>query len=180
MSRSPQRVADRDVPRYANRMTIRRTLILATVALSLAGCGGTAVAAQPAPTTPAIGRAVTLRTSAGAEIAVTPVKVLPVTQPDRATNPAEPGTRYSAVLFLVVNVGAVTYPIDPVTSVIDLDGQDYGPAYGWTNAGPSLAPEDLPPGARERGYVTYLVPTGATLARVQFSTDTATATWEIK
>jgi hypothetical protein len=163
--------------------TIRRVTLGITAvaaALSLAGCGGTAAAAPPM-TTPVIGRAITLRTSAGAEISVTPVKVLSSTQPDSMTNPAEPGTRYAAVLFQLVNVGAVTYPIDlPVTSVLDIDGQDYGRAYAFSNAGEILSSDDLPPGARTRGYVTYIVPTGAVLARVQFSTDTATATWEIK
>jgi hypothetical protein len=96
------------------------------------------------------------------------------------TNPAEPGSRYAAVLFQVVNVGAATYPGQlPVTSVLDIGGQNYGRAYAFSDAGPILATDDLPPGARSRGYVTYIVPTGAVLARVQFSTDLSTATWSI-
>ena len=96
----------------------------------------------------------------------------------------DPGTHFVAVQFKLTNAGSTMYSDSPdlAARIIDAKGQSYDSAIDDTAAGPGFAGGELSisPRATELGFVTFQVPDGTTIAKIQFTTDTGlgqTAEW---
>lgn len=168
-------------------MSTNLKVLLALVLIStvgIAGCTSTAgrVITAPAPNGAAaaptgqratLGQTITLKDSAPAHVvAVTVVKVV---DPDRGSDEfsvAKAGTRYVSVQVRIVNKGTNTYSDDPqvATKVADAAGQNYNITFVTaTKAGPQMdSGLNLAPGDTALGFLTFEIPAGAKIAKVQY------------
>jgi hypothetical protein len=125
-----------------------------------------------------VGSTITLggNTSPGEKLAVTLVKYVPTTvATDQFTKPA-PGKRFAALQFSFRNLGKSAYQDSPSNGakVIDVKGQSFGSyPVGDVKAGPQFANGlvDILPGDKALGVIAFEVPKRATIAKVQFATD---------
>ena len=175
-------------------------VLLAVGVLSTAACqpansvttsadtaSGSAAAGSSAAQAAKVGDAITLKgQTPGEKITVTAVKVVDNAQgADQFTTP-DPGKRFVSVQFQIVNSGTVAYDDSPSNGAkaIDSDGQQFDADFtAETTAGPSLpADTKIAPGGKALGFITFQLPTGSTLASVQFSTDSGfgdTGQWTV-
>ncbi|KJS53270.1 hypothetical protein VM98_26355 [Streptomyces rubellomurinus subsp. indigoferus] len=117
---------------------------------------------------------------------VTAVKVVdPAESASEYLKPAD-GKHYVAVQFQIKATGAQAYSEVPASSakVVDTQGQAYGPNLEETKAGPAFqTPTNIAPGDTGKGFVTFEVPDGTKLDKVQFALDNGfsqqTGQWKI-
>ncbi|HET9828809.1 MAG TPA: DUF4352 domain-containing protein [Nocardioidaceae bacterium] len=125
-----------------------------------------------------VGSTITLggNTSPGEKLAVTLVKYVPTTMAtDQFSKPA-PGKRFAAVQFRFRNLGRSAYQDSPSNGakVIDVKGQSFGSyLVGDVKAGPQFAHGlvNILPRDKALGVIAFEVPKRATIAKVQFGTD---------
>ncbi|MFJ7910114.1 DUF4352 domain-containing protein [Kitasatospora sp. NPDC096204] len=181
----------------ARRVTTRRTAALllgaALVTLTATACdstGGASVSTEAKPTAAAgagskpadiakapakLGDTIALKgMDKGNTADVTAVKVVdPAESASEYLKPAE-GKHYVAVQFQIKATGAQAYGEVPASSakVVDTQGQAYGPNLEETKAGPAFqTPTNIAPGETGKGFVTFEVPDGTKLDKVQFALD---------
>ncbi|MFG2906350.1 DUF4352 domain-containing protein [Kitasatospora sp. NPDC048286] len=181
----------------ARRVTTRRTAALllgaALVTLTATACdstGGASVSTEAKPTAAAgagtkaadsakapakLGDTIALKgMDKGNTADVTAVKVVdPAESASEYLKPAE-GKHYVAVQFQIKATGAQAYGEVPASSakVVDAQGQAYGPNLEETKAGPAFqTPTNIAPGETGKGFVTFEVPDGTKLDKVQFALD---------
>ncbi|MEU8514344.1 DUF4352 domain-containing protein [Kitasatospora sp. NPDC048722] len=129
-----------------------------------------------APKAPAkIGDTIALKGTDKANTAdVVAVKVVdPAESANEYLKPAD-GKHYVAVQFQIKATGGQAYGEVPASSakVVDTQGQAYGPNLEETKAGPAFqTPTNIAPGETGKGFVTFEVPDGVKLDRVQFALD---------
>ncbi|MGA5818507.1 DUF4352 domain-containing protein [Kitasatospora sp. NPDC094028] len=194
----------------ARRTTARRTAALllgaALVTLTATACnstGGASVSTEAkqtaaasttkaadtpkAPAAAKIGDTIALKgMDKGNTADVTAVKVVdPAESASEYLKPAE-GKHYVAVQFQIKATGAQAYSEVPASSakVVDAQGQAYGPNLEETKAGPAFqTPTNIAPGDTGKGFVTFEVPDGMKLDKVQFALDNGfsnqTGQWKI-
>lgn len=165
-----------------------RTAAVAGVVLLLAGCSSSS---KPAATAPAaasstavsapaaapashasLGTPQTLKFSGGTAT----MTVLKVVDPAKPTQGHEdPGVRDVAVQLKFVNSGPGTFATGTMMTLLafDADGQILEEHSDWpTSAGPELNTiigVNAAAGDTQSGFVTFIVPAGAKLARLQFT-----------
>lgn len=169
---------------------MRRTLILAAAALALAGCsssskpaatgtigdaGSTHGSTAPAPVAQshaALGTPQTLKFSGGTAT----MTVLKLVDPAKPTQGKEnPGIRDVAVQIKFVDNGPATFTSGTMITLLafDASGQNLEKHVEWsTSAGPeldALTGVTVAAGDTQSGFVTFMVPTGAKLARLQYT-----------
>ncbi|MFE2415125.1 DUF4352 domain-containing protein [Kitasatospora sp. NPDC059408] len=140
--------------------------------------GAPAASSKPAdaPKAPArIGDTIALKGMDKANTAdVVAVKVVdPAESANEYLKPAD-GKHYVAVQFQIKATGAQAYGEVPASSakVVDTQGQAYGPNLEETKAGPAFqTPTNIAPGETGKGFVTFEVPDGVKLDKVQFALD---------
>ncbi|WP_188307123.1 DUF4352 domain-containing protein [Streptomyces sp. CBMA123] len=149
---------------------------VSTDAKQTAAAGTGATKAADAPKAPAkIGDTIALKaTDKGNTADVTAVKVVdPAESASEYLKPAD-GKHYVAVQFQIKATGAQAYGEVPASSakVVDTQGQAYGPNLEETKAGPAFqTPTNIAPGETGKGFVTFEVPDGTKLDKVQFALD---------
>jgi len=177
---------------------MRRTLsaaVTAAAALALAGCQSTATtvnttpagtsaapaahtSAKGAPATSAapkkagVGSTIDLKSSDGAAIQVTLVKIVDPAKPANQYLGPDDGKRFVAVQLRIVNKGTVTYSDDPLaeTSAKDALGESFDVDFSDTAAGVSMTSGlDLAAGDTALGFLTFQVPTGQKITQLQYS-----------
>lgn len=160
-----------------------RIIIAAAVALLAAACSSTSSkpVAQLAPTTTVaaaaaqhngLGSTITVKTKSG-PVDVTPLKVVDPAKPANPDMHISSG-RWTAVQFRFVNKGTMSVSENFYgLSASDAQGQQIRiQADADVAAGPSieiLSGLHLGPGDTLLGYITFEVPDGARLARIQYS-----------
>ncbi|WP_055591251.1 DUF4352 domain-containing protein [Streptacidiphilus griseoplanus] len=105
---------------------------------------------------------------------------------DEFTTP-ESGKRFVAVQFRIRNTGSKAYNDSPSNGakVLDTEGQGFDASFSDTTAGPSF-PGDvtIAPGGTAKGFITFEVPKGAKLDKVQFGLDSGfadqTGQWNVR
>jgi hypothetical protein len=132
------------------------------------------VTAPPATRTTTLGSRLTLLRGGGATVDVNALEVA-----DPAGGRAEPpeGSRWVAVRFELSNPEGPTYTETPADAARLIDG-DGGVYAGWRTdpVRPGFGGEvSIREGDFERGFVTFSVPLGATLAAVRFTPDARSA-----
>lgn len=178
---------------------MRRTLLLASAALLLAGCSSTsptvntepvkvpaAVTTNPPPkeaastTSSAVARKAKLGDTIeikarGTDLAVTLVRIVdPAKGGDELIHPAA-GHHYVAVQVRIVNKGQKVYSDDPVVNVKakNADGEAMSKTFTTTTAGADMPTSvDLTPGDTALGFVDFEVPDGQKIAQVQYALTT--------
>jgi hypothetical protein len=120
----------------------------------------------------------------GSQVTVTVVKVVTTAKADEYMAP-EPGNRFAAVKFQIVNTGTVAYNDSPSNGavVIDADAQQFTSSV-WAAKGLVELPATvkLAPGGKAVGYVTFEVSKASVLTGVQFGMDSGyadTGEWKI-
>jgi hypothetical protein len=117
---------------------------------------------------------------------VTVTKVISHAQPaDEFSSPGA-GKRFYAVQFKLANTGSAAYSDSPSNgaAVVDADGQSYDSTFSSV-AGCQEFPgtENIAAGDTGLGCVTFEVPTGAKITKVQFTLDSGmgpdTAQWAV-
>ncbi|MET8623512.1 DUF4352 domain-containing protein [Kitasatospora sp. NPDC004669] len=132
--------------------------------------------ASDAPKVPAkIGDTIALKGSDKGNAAdVVAVKVVdPAESANEYLKPAD-GKHYVAVQFQIKATGVQAYGEAPASSakVVDTQGQAYGPNLEETKAGPAFqTPTNIAPGETGKGFVTFEIPDGTKLDKVQFALD---------
>ncbi len=144
------------------------------------------VAPPPATTAPAsgpaqaqVGDALDLTGSdTGSRMEVTVTRVVdPAAAADEFSTP-DPGDRFVSVQFRLQDVGSAVYTDAPSNGaeIIDSTGQGYNASFDDSAAGPQFpAPEHIAPGDSALGFVTFQVPNGVRVAKVQFTLDSGFA-----
>lgn len=130
-------------------------------------------AASPAPAThPGLGVSQTLKFSGGTAT----MTVLKLVDPAKPTQGAEKtGFRDVAVQIKITGNGPAAFTSGTMITLLafDADGQNLEKHIYWsTSAGPeldALAGVTVAPGDTRSGFVTFMVPTGAKLARLQYT-----------
>lgn len=166
---------------------IQTTAGAAGVLLLLAGCSSSAskpttepgstvpasVATSPTPAThPGLGTAQKL-TFSGGTATMTVLKVVDPAIPTQGKE--DPGMRDVAVQIRIVGNGPATFTSGTMLTLraYDADGQDLEKHVGWdTSAGPeldALSGVTVAAGDVQSGFVSFIVPTGAKLVRVQYT-----------
>jgi hypothetical protein len=123
----------------------------------------------------------------GESVDVTAVKVIDhALGADADSNVPPAGKHYFAVQFRIKNTGTKPYEDAPANGakVVDNFGEVVEASAGdETTAGPSLpTPTTVPPGGVALGLLTFEVPNGTTIAKVQFGMDSGfgeTTQWQI-
>lgn len=110
---------------------------------------------------------------AGNVLEVTLVKIVDPAKPDNDFTTPAPGKRFVVLQFKLVNKGAAEYDDDPMTDVKvkDAAGQSYDPELvGVASAGqPIDTGLKLPPGDTALGTLTFALPSGSKVAKVQYT-----------
>jgi hypothetical protein len=107
------------------------------------------------------------------EVTVQLVQVVDPAEPAQFNEPAE-GSHLVGVQLEIVNVGSTKHSdsVDTSTFAIDEAGRQYPSTYLETKAGPGFGGTlDLGPGEKRVGFVTFELPDGATVAKVQVTAD---------
>lgn len=117
-------------------------------------------------------------TDSGSRMAVSLTRVVdPATAADEFSSPS-PGSRLVSVQFRLKDIGTAVYSDAPSNGaeVIDSNGQGYGASIADSAAGPGFpGTVHLAPGDTALGYVTFQVPSGAKVAKVQFTLNSGFA-----
>jgi len=165
------------------------TIAAAAVVLALAGCSssskpaaagtaasisvaGSATPAPSAPSHPGLGTSQTLKFTGGTAT----MAVLKLVDPAKPTQGTEKtGFRDVAVQIKITGNGPATFTSGAMITLLafDADGQNLEKHIYWsTSAGPeldALAGVTVAPGDTRSGFVTFMVPTGAKLVRLQYT-----------
>lgn len=169
---------------------VRTATVGAGVALLLAACSsststpaasspaGVATTAPAAPAThPGVGASQTLKFAGGTAT----MAVLKLVDPAMPTQGKEnPGIRDVAVQIKVVDNGPAAFRTGTMMLLaFDADGQNLEEHSEWpTSAGPELdtiTGVNAAAGDTQSGFVTFMVPTGAKIARLQYTPPGGTA-----
>ncbi|MFJ8594897.1 DUF4352 domain-containing protein [Streptomyces sp. NPDC093598] len=139
----------------------------------------TTVPQQPSPApsdTPSVasvGDTINLTgTEEGERVAVTVVKVVDPAQPENEFSSPDSGMRFVAVQFRLKNIGTQVLDEAPDNGakLRDRQGQQFNSTVDDTAAGPGFGGSlTLTPGDTGLGFVTFEVPTGSEIARIQFA-----------
>lgn len=124
----------------------------------------------PAPV--AIGQPVTLLRSGGSGITMTALQIQDPAMPKETYGKAPAGTRLVAVQWKVAASGTLAISSSPAmgSSVIDSDGQEYPILTRDITAGTSMPLSvSIAAGDSRLGWVTYSVPDGVKIVKVQYS-----------
>jgi len=108
----------------------------------------------------------------GDRMAVTVTRVIDPAYGSNQYETASAGNRLVAVQFRLQNVGTNDYSDSPTNSavVVDSQGQQFNATYTRTSAGPAFAsPLVIPRGDSALGFITYQLPAGSQVAKVQFT-----------
>ncbi|OKJ11750.1 DUF4352 domain-containing protein [Kitasatospora sp. CB01950] len=93
------------------------------------------------------------------------------------TKPAD-GKRFVSVQFRVKATGSAAYADAPANSakILDDQGQGYSATVAETKAGPEFpVPANIAPGESALGFITFEIPSGAKLDKVQFALNSGFA-----
>lgn len=138
-----------------------------------AGATSTSATATTAPVSAQVGDTLNLSgNDTGSLMAVTVTRVVDPAAAANVFGSPSPGNRLVAVQFQLKNVGTAVYSDSPSNGaqLIDSRGQIYNSFIGDTNAGPSLPSiAHIAPGDTALGYITFQVPLGTSVAKVQFT-----------
>lgn len=167
---------------------MRRTFVLTVSVLALAGCSSSSkpAASTPAGTTgttasapaaapashPGLGASQTLK-FAGGTATMTVLKVVDPVTPKNGSEPA--GIRDVAVQVRIVGDGPAAFTSGLMSTLhgFDANGQAIDVHAEWpTSAGPELdvvTGVSVAAGDTQSGFITFEVPTGAKLARLQYT-----------
>lgn len=150
------------------------------------GGSGTTATTSPtttSPTKPHVGTTVAVTDPSGNREGVTLVRVVDPATPGQV-NTITPGNQYVGVELKVANTGTTTFEPNPdnATTVLDAAGHQYQVDIGNLSDCPAFDNlARLTPGDTIDGCVTFQVPSGTSIAKVQFSPLTAessqTAEW---
>ncbi|GGV25686.1 hypothetical protein GCM10010495_46820 [Kitasatospora herbaricolor] len=152
-----------------------------TASGSASPSGGTAARATVGDTLELPGRA------SGSRMAVTVTQVVDPAAPDSELSTPRAGNRLVSVRFSLHNVGTAVYADTPSNGAQVIDGQGQGfnaDISVTTQAGPAFPTGvDIAPGDTALGFVSFQLPAGSTLAKVQFTLDSgfadATGQWRV-
>ncbi|MFF3599188.1 DUF4352 domain-containing protein [Kitasatospora indigofera] len=148
---------------------------------SSGGSGGTAARARVGDTLELPGSA------SGARMAVTVTQVVDPAAPGNELSTPRAGNRLVSVRFSLHNVGTAVYSDTPSNGAQVIDGQGQGfnaDIFVTTQAGPAFPTNvNIAPGETALGFVSFQLPAGSTLAKVQFTLDSgfadATGQWRV-
>lgn len=174
-------------------MKIHGAAVVLALSLAVVACGVTepSVDDQPAPsvetptTTEAtqsvakVGDSLELAgMNEGEKMTVTVVKVVdPAEGKDEIFQPQQ-GMRFVAVQFRLRNTGTAVYDDSPGNgaALVDSEGQSFSESLNETSAGPSFAGSvTTKPGSTALGFITFEVPKGSKVAKIQFTLDSGMA-----
>ncbi|MCX5213401.1 DUF4352 domain-containing protein [Kitasatospora sp. NBC_00240] len=145
------------------------------------GNGGTAARAQVGDTLELPGSA------SGSRMAVTVTQVVDPAAPNDQFSTPRAGNRLVSVQFRLHNIGTAVYSDAPSNGAQVIDGQGQGfnaDIFVTTQAGPPFpATVNVAPGDTALGFISFQLPAGSTLAKVQFTLDSgladATGQWRV-
>lgn len=145
---------------------------ISTSAVASPGAPGTGgPAARPA----SIGSTISIKgLEDGNRIDVMAVKIVSDAAGSDDMSTPKAGYRYVAVQFRIHNTGAKAYSDSPSNGakVLDTQGQTYDSTIADTTAGQNFsASTNIAPGDSALGFIVFEVPVNATIAKVQFGTD---------
>jgi hypothetical protein len=170
-----------------------RRLVLAGIAVLLAGCGTSAQTAKnPEPTASArprvhranVGDVIVLTGVDDASgtrtlrLAVTVRDVVSTAAGRGAFEKPRKGERFAAVRFVLRNVGTTGYDDSPTfgAKAIDASGNGYDPTVATVTAGPGFARVvNLAQGQVRSGYIVFAVPRTARIVAVQYALNAGSA-----
>lgn len=164
-------------------MSLRTTLLAFAAVAALASPPAAAVAAEPEAR---VGDTIELAgMSDGEKMAVTVVQVVDPAPAGEFFEPSQ-GNRYVAVQFQLENTGTAAYDDSPSNGavVIDTAGQSFNSTIGDTTAGPSFPGSvTIGPGDTGLGFITFEVPHGSQVSKVQFALNSGfadeTGEWQV-
>jgi hypothetical protein len=110
-------------------------------------------------------------TQPGNQLDATVVKVVDPAQPDNQFGTPTAGSRFVAVQWRITNTGTNPIDVGPTygSAIVDAEGQQFGPTYESTTAGPAYpSSATIPPGSSRLGFVTYELPKQSVPSVVQF------------
>jgi hypothetical protein len=114
---------------------------------------------------------------------VTAVRVLDPGQPSNQYETPDAGNRYVGVEFKITNTGSGPFQPEPDSDVtaIDTQAHSYSPTFAALSGCPSFASSlTLNAGEVADGCVTFAVPTGAVISKIQFTAQSGgTAEWNV-
>lgn len=146
--------------------------------------GGSGVATQTHPGRIAhAGTTVGVGGSNGEKLNITVTRIVDPAVGATDFDVPDAGAHFIAVQFRLTNAGSASYNDSPSVEArfVDAKGQVFDSSFADTEAGPSFAGQiSVAPHTTELGFVTFEVPDGTTLARVQYATDLGlgqTAEW---
>ncbi|MFF4651259.1 DUF4352 domain-containing protein [Streptomyces sp. NPDC001380] len=118
---------------------------------------------------------------------VTVLKVVDRAKGADEFNTPDAGKRFVAVQFRIRNTGRKAYSDSPSNGakVVDAEGQGFDSWIADTAAGPGFpADVHLAPGGTAKGFITFQVPKGARIDKVQFGMDSGfadqTGQWDVR
>jgi hypothetical protein len=112
-------------------------------------------------------------TEHGVDMAITPLRVVdPAPPADPYLGPGD-GNRFVGVELELANVGTSVYRDFPANGarLIDSRSRQYDPAFMEIKVGPTLAQTTIAKGDKRVGFVTFEVPRGTRLAKLQLTLD---------
>ncbi|PNG21753.1 hypothetical protein C1J00_12990 [Streptomyces cahuitamycinicus] len=122
----------------------------------------------------------------GESLAVTVVKVVDPARAENDFSTPDAGKRFVAVQFRLKNTGTAAYSDSPSNGarLVDAQGQSFDPTYEDTAAGPGFPGSvTAAPGDSVLGFITFEVPVGSRIAKVQFTMSSGfagdTGQWEV-
>ncbi|MFE4605601.1 DUF4352 domain-containing protein [Kitasatospora indigofera] len=123
----------------------------------------------------------------GSRMAVTVTQVVDPAAPGNELSTPRAGNRLVSVRFSLHNVGTAVYSDTPSNGAQVIDGQGQGfnaDIFVTTQAGPAFPTNvNIAPGETALGFVSFQLPAGSTLAKVQFTLDSgfadATGQWRV-
>lgn len=159
---------------------MKRMLVVVVVVLGLGGCGDdepndmtTTTASRT--TRARVGSTIALEGSGGLKVDVSLVKVV---DPAGLGESGPTMGRFVALQLRLTNSGRVRYSDTPAdgATLIDAEGQQYTAALIDTAVGTGFGDGiDLDPGGSFLGFLTFDVPSGAVLAKLQLTLDSGPA-----
>lgn len=122
-----------------------------------------------------VGDSVSIAGNGGEKLSVQIVRVVDPASGTDEFNSASAGKHFVAVQFKLTNTGTAAYSDAPGNDakVLDGQGQSFSSDFSDTTAGPSFADNqvNIGPGASQLGFITFQMPDGDHVAKVQFTTD---------
>ncbi|MET9611208.1 DUF4352 domain-containing protein [Kitasatospora indigofera] len=123
----------------------------------------------------------------GSRMAVTVTQVVDPAAPGNELSTPKAGNRLVSVRFSLHNIGTTVYADAPSNGAQVIDGQGQGfnaDIFVTTQAGPPFPTTvNIAPGDTALGFISFQLPAGSTLAKVQFTLDSgladATGQWRV-